>query len=134
MHDLIFVYGSLLGGSGHPMSVRLGGEAALVGEASFAGRLYRVSWYPGAVECPGEKARVWGEVHRLAEPAVSLAWLDAYEGVEPGDSSGREYDRVLRPVLMADGTEVTAWIYLYTAGVDGRPEVPGGRWLQRQNG
>ena len=50
MNPLLFVYGTLLSSVDHPMSRRLAGEAELLGEAMFTGRLYRVAWYPGLVD------------------------------------------------------------------------------------
>ena len=50
INPLLFVYGTLLSSVDHPMARRLGREADLLGPATFAGRLYRVSWYPGMVD------------------------------------------------------------------------------------
>ena len=87
MNPHLFVYGSLLSAAGHPNGERLRGEARLIGEASIPGRLYRVGWYPGLVEAAAGSARVHGEVYALNDPASSLAWLDAYEGIVPGNEA-----------------------------------------------
>ena len=47
MTDHLFVYGSLMSALAHPMGDQLRLEASLVGPARIAGRLHRVSWYPG---------------------------------------------------------------------------------------
>ncbi len=85
MNPHLFVYGTLLSTAGHPMGDRLRREARLIGEASIEGQLFSLGKYPGLVEAAGSGARVHGEVYALNAPAASLAWLDAYEGIVPGD-------------------------------------------------
>ena len=75
--------------------------------------------------------RVHGEVYALADPAASLAWLDEYEGLVQGAPHHGEYERVERPVRLADGSELTAWVYLYRKDVGARTPLPGGRWVPR---
>lgn len=128
MNPHLFVYGSLMSTAHHPMGARLGGEGRLIGPATIQGRLYRVSWYPGVVEGTDPALRVHGELHALDDPARSLAWLDAYEGVAPGSRESGEYARVERPVRLAAGQETVAWVYLYQKAVDPARLVAGGRW------
>ena len=48
----------------------------------------------------------------------------------PGDHDQSEYERVERPVRLASGEELTAWVYLYRKDVRGLPSrSPDGRWL-----
>jgi gamma-glutamylcyclotransferase (GGCT)/AIG2-like uncharacterized protein YtfP len=128
MNPHLFVYGSLMSTAGHAMGARLAAEARLVGPGSIAGRLYRLSWYPGAVESSEPGQRVHGEVYALDDPARSLAWLDAYEGLPPGTLESETYVRVERPVRLASGGEMRAWVYLYRGKVEGLPAIAGGRW------
>ena len=127
MPDLLFVYGTLMSHTGTPKARQLMAEADSLGAASIAGRLYRIDWYPGLV--PGE-GRVHGEIFRLRTPAASLEWLDAYEGIVPGDGgqNRHEYERVRRPVTLADGRVVEAWVYLYLRDVSAATPVADGRW------
>jgi len=129
MNPHLFVYGSLLSAIGHPSGERLRSEARLVGAASMPGRLYRVGWYPGLVEAPEGDSRVHGEVYALADPAASLAWLDQYESIVPGQEASNEYVRAERAVQLASGQEVTAWVYLYQRDVTGVQLVADGRWV-----
>jgi gamma-glutamylcyclotransferase (GGCT)/AIG2-like uncharacterized protein YtfP len=128
MNPNLFVYGSLLSTAGHAKGDRLRAEARLIGPASIAARLYRYSWYPVAIESADPAMRVHGEVYALADPGRSLVWLDAYEGLPAGRTIGDKYHRVERAVLLAAGSEVTAWVYLYRADVSGLAPVPDGRW------
>src|SRR5262245_7397903 len=129
MNPHLFVYGSLLSSIGHPSGERLRNEARLLGAASMPGRLYRVDWYPGLVEAAAGDSRVRGEVYALTDPAGSLAWLDDYESIVPGQEASNEYVRAERAGQLASGRQVTAWVYLYQWDVTGVPQVADGRWI-----
>jgi gamma-glutamylcyclotransferase (GGCT)/AIG2-like uncharacterized protein YtfP len=128
MNSHLFVYGSLMSTAGHRMGGRLHREARRIGAATMQGRLYRVSWYPGAVDSPDPALRVHGEVWALDDPDRVLAWLDEYEGIVLGPGEGGEYRRLERPVRLATGAEMAAWVYLYQRDVTRLPAIPGGRW------
>jgi gamma-glutamylcyclotransferase (GGCT)/AIG2-like uncharacterized protein YtfP len=129
MNPNLFVYGSLMSGAGHPMGERLRRQARLLGKATLQGRLYKISWYPGAVDGAEAAQLVHGELYALAEPSRALAWLDRYEGIAPGQTRSAEYERVERPVRLAGGEEISAWVYLYRGDVAGLSAVPDGRWV-----
>ena len=129
MNPHLFVYGSLLSAVGHPTGQRLRGEARLVGAASIPGRLYRVSWYPGLAQAEADSSHVHGEIYALADPARTLVWLDDYESIVPGKEADNEYIRVERPVRLASGQDILAWVYLYQWDVTGLDLVADGRWV-----
>ena len=128
MNPHLFVYGTLLSTAGHPMGARLRRESRLIGAASMPGRLYRISQYPGLVEDADGEARVWGEVYELSNPAASLKWLDAYEGIVPEAGARNEYERVERVVRLVSAQELTAWLYFYRRPVAGLQLIASGRW------
>ena len=125
----LFVYGTLMSGSGHPMAARLGRESRLLGPARIRGRLYSLGWYPALVETGPDDGDVHGEVYALTSPEASFRWLDAYEGIVRGQEDRSDYARVERPVLMAAGHEMKAWVYLYRAPIKGAPAIDSGRWV-----
>ncbi len=127
----LFVYGSLMSRSGHAMGERLRREARLICEATIGGQLYRISWYPGLVESHDAGEQVHGEVYALQAPARALAWLDAYEGLTPGNADAGDYARVERPVRLATGEEISAWVYLYRKDASKLSRIPQGRWTAR---
>jgi gamma-glutamylcyclotransferase (GGCT)/AIG2-like uncharacterized protein YtfP len=130
MNPHIFVYGTLLSGTGHPKGAQLGREARLLGAATIQGcSLYSLGRYPGLVEAADAQGPVHGEVYALNNPLVSLKWLDAYEGIVPGNHDQNQYERVERQVRLASGEEVSAWVYLYRKAVTGRLPIASGRWL-----
>jgi len=128
MHALLFVYGTLLSRAGHPMGMRLQRTARLVGEATIQGRLYSIDRYPGLIEGAEGQYPVCGELYELSSPASAFKWLDAYEGIVAGRPERSPYERVKRPVRLASGETLTAWVYLYRKSVRNRQEVPGGSW------
>jgi gamma-glutamylcyclotransferase (GGCT)/AIG2-like uncharacterized protein YtfP len=140
MNSRLFVYGSLLSRAGHPMGARLRREARLIGKASMPGRLYSLGRYPGLVEPaapqrPGHgqgHGEVHGELYALNTPAVTLGWLDAYEGLVPGNPTLTPYERAERRVQLAAGGSAMAWVYVYRQSVRLRAEVAGGRWISPQ--
>jgi gamma-glutamylcyclotransferase (GGCT)/AIG2-like uncharacterized protein YtfP len=130
VNPLLFVYGTLLSSVDHPMSRRLANEGELIDAATFNGRLYRVSWYPGLVDGDAGDV-VHGELHRLRDPEHSLTWLDEFEGVARGVTSVTEQDeyaRVERAVRSGTGSHV-AWVYLYRGSVAALERVATGRWV-----
>ena len=131
MNPHIFVYGSLMTALAHQMGDRLRQEAQLLGPARIAGRLHRVSWYPGLRPAEAAYDYVQGELYRLADPVKTLDWLDAYEGLKPSDTSaaaGDEYVRVERPVTLGDGTVIIANVYLYQRVLPAESLVSDGLW------
>jgi gamma-glutamylcyclotransferase (GGCT)/AIG2-like uncharacterized protein YtfP len=132
MTTRLFVYGTLLSTAGHPMGTRLQREARLIGSGTVRGRLYSLGRYPGLVQTDGAARLVHGEVYALKMPAVSLKWLDAYEGIVPDRPEESPYERVVRRVRLNTGQTVDAWVYLYRNSVRLQPEVADGRWTTPQ--
>jgi len=127
MNPNLFVYGTLISTADHPMGAKLAREGRLIGPASIQGRLYRIAWYPGAVDTPVARERVYGELYALANPTASFAWLDAYEGLSGGPHAS-EYVRVERIARLFGGAELAAWVYLYQADPDPLKLIADGRW------
>lgn len=133
-----FVYGSLLPGQLH---ANLWGDAQ-VGDAAAVfhhGRLYDLGQYP--ILCEGEPGLVYGKlIHvRQQDYGALLSRLDALEGYQPHRPQKSDYWRMARPVSLADGTAVQAWVYI--APPHFRPKggwVASGDWAahlqQRANG
>jgi len=127
MNPNLFVYGTLMSTAGHPMGAKLARESRLIGPASIRGRLYRVAWYPAAVDSPNAEERVYGELYALANPVASLTWLDRYEGLS-GGLQASEYVRVERIARPLGTAEIAAWVYLYQAVPDSLKRIADGRW------
>jgi gamma-glutamylcyclotransferase (GGCT)/AIG2-like uncharacterized protein YtfP len=128
MADLLFVYGTLMKTSGHPMAVELQRHGRLVGEAVFTGRLYRVEDYPGAVASTNPGDRVYGELYELRDNKRVLAVLDRYEGCSADFAKPTEYVRRLGSVHVGE-TPFKAWIYLYNCPVRDGQRIASGRFV-----
>lgn len=132
MQAHFFAYGTLMANAtaalGKRMRERLQREAQLLGPAMIQGRLYDLGRYPALVDSNDPAELVHGELFALQAPRASLAWLDRYEGIIPGQHGRNEYERVERTVRLESGEEFTAWVYLYRQSIVGAPHIAAGRW------
>jgi gamma-glutamylcyclotransferase (GGCT)/AIG2-like uncharacterized protein YtfP len=132
MQPHLFVYGTLMstaaGALGKGMRERLQREGQLLGPATMRGRLYDLGRFPALVDSDNPADLVHGEVFALHESGKSFAWLDRYEGIDPGQPGHNEYQRVERSVRLACREEITAWVYLYRKSVVRAPRIAAGRW------
>lgn len=130
----LFVYGSLRGESGHPLSRRLSTLVRRRESASVRGRLLDLGAYPGLWLDPGFDEIVVGELLELPggpdDPDARELWaeLDAYEDVAPPPPVVAEYARIRLPVEVAKSLD-DAWGYQYIGATEGRPVIPCGDWL-----
>lgn len=126
--DHLFVYGSLLTGSGLPtVDGLLPGHADDLGAAAMRGRLYQLSGYPGALPFGGRGDRVFGRVFRLRDFRRVMRRLDAYEAYFPQRPAASEYIRAMTVVTLLDsGRRMPAWVYLYNGSVRGRRRIHSG--------
>jgi gamma-glutamylcyclotransferase (GGCT)/AIG2-like uncharacterized protein YtfP len=130
--DRLFVYGTLMPATGHPMAARLADESRIIGPGSVPGRLYDFGAWPGAVPSAAMAERVHGTLLRLTDPARSLPWLDAYEGASETDPEPRAFERVIVPVRLMSGRQVDGWIYYYRGRTSPARLIPGGRYAARK--
>lgn len=124
--DLLFVYGTLMQGFQNGFARHLHANATLVGPASFQGRLYRISYFPGAIFDADAPGYVHGEVWQLHNPGDILQKLDHYEGVL-ADGSGLYIRREI-PAQLADGSEKLVQTFLYNRPLDAAKLVESGRF------
>ena len=111
--DLLFAYGTLM--RGFERHRLLEGRAEYLGAGRIEARLLDLGSYPGAA--PDPYASVTGEVYRITESGAFRA-LDSAEGPQ--------YHREETGVRMADGREVTAFVYWYAGPLDRGVPIPGG--------
>ncbi len=126
--DLLFVYGSLMRASRHPMARRLARESIWLGRAAMNGRLHLPGPYPGAVLSSGRGDAVHGDVVRLPQPRAAFVWLDEFEGCGAKCPEPAPYRRAKVTVRMVSGEARQAWTYLYELRVWCTPLLPHGRF------
>jgi gamma-glutamylcyclotransferase (GGCT)/AIG2-like uncharacterized protein YtfP len=127
MSELLFVYGTLMRGSRHPMARELEAHASYLDDARYNARLYLISTYPGMVASAAPEDLVFGEVFELRDPAF-LLMLDDYEGCGPDADQPAEYRRLVHTVTLDSGAQVKAWVYLYNWPVDESRRIVSGRF------
>ena len=127
--DRLFVYGTLMRGSDHPMAKLLSRSADFLGAARCRGRLYLVKHYPGLVLSDDPAEIVFGELYRLRARDALLRELDMYEACGEGFAAPTEYLRDMLPVTLDDGSATEAWTYVYNWPVTGLPRIASGRFL-----
>lgn len=129
----IFVYGTLRRISEQaPLAARLRSEADYVGEGKMRGRLYKIDWFPGAVDSNNPEDYVVGDVFRIGENEQLLRALDEFEGCGPDDPEPHEYIRAIRRIDMAGGS-ISAWAYIYNRDIGGAARISSGDFLQHLN-
>ncbi len=125
----LFVYGTLMRTSGLPLARKLVNQSIFLGLGWISARLYSLGSYPGAVRSKEPRDKVYGEAVRLLSPAMSLAWLDRYEGCLQGGLEPQAYERVILPVTLKSGGQLNAWVYVYNLPVSGARRLPDGRFM-----
>ncbi|NIR60304.1 MAG: gamma-glutamylcyclotransferase [Gammaproteobacteria bacterium] len=129
----LFVYGSLLVGTGSPEIDRMFTRCCRrVAFAYVHAHLYDLGAYPGVVVSdPSEKARVQGAVFRIATPKQCLPSIDRYEGYDPDHPERSEFIRAAITAYRLPRNEpVEAWIYLYNGRVDHLRRIDGGDYVE----
>ena len=117
----------------HPNAVQFHAGAECLGAAQMPGLLYRISWYPGAIDRPNESTQfaeswVHGELWRLNDVQL-LDVIDQYEECSPKDPSPHEYQRVLRSIQLIGTSEwQIAWVYLFQRNPQGLKCIEDGRF------
>jgi gamma-glutamylcyclotransferase (GGCT)/AIG2-like uncharacterized protein YtfP len=124
----LFVYGTLLRRSRHPMARFLAERARHVGAAKVRGRLYDLGRYPGMCAAMTDADWVHGDLYDLGEGTTTLAELDAYELAE--SPLPARFDRDVAEATLDDGTRVNAWVWWYRGDVEERLRIVSGRYAK----
>ena len=93
--------------------------------------LFDLGIYPAAI--PAFDSRVWGELHRMTQPAEVLRELDEIEGYRPSEPDSSLYARLEASVTLDDGRTATAWAYFYNAPLGSAPRIESGDYLHYLN-
>lgn len=127
MTDVVFFYGTLMSGFDRRRRAGINDKLEYVGRGSIEAALFDLGLYPAAV--PAADGRVWGEVHRMREPAAMLAALDQIEGYRPDDTDHSLYTRAETDITLDDGRVVSGWVYFYNAPLGGGQRIASGDYL-----
>jgi gamma-glutamylcyclotransferase (GGCT)/AIG2-like uncharacterized protein YtfP len=127
--NLLFVYGTLMKGSGEDWQKRAG--AHLIGRGRIPGKLYDLGRFPGAVPESDPRCQIEGEVYRFANVSHALKILDEYEEFQPTHPEKSLFVRRRTTVVMEDGTAKEAWVYLYNRRVKKSNVILSGNYRER---
>lgn len=125
----LFVYGTLMQSSGHPMHRRLSDGSEFISAGWVTGQLYQIHDYPGVIESDAVNDRVYGEVYRLTDLAV-IRLLDDFEQCSQAFAEPHEYIRKTVIVTLSSGEKLKAWAYIYNHPVDPARRIASGHFGQ----
>lgn len=126
----LFVYGTLLKDSRHEMSDFLLSHAVNIGSAYFHGKLFQVSWFPGAILSNINSERVYGSLFKLNDLEIVFKTLDDYEGVSKLSPQFSLFKRELVTAYFEDGSTIETWVYLYNLPTKNLKLISSGNFLK----
>ncbi len=129
--NYLFVYGTLLKNFDSHMSKFLEKNAEFVSEGFFYGRLYEVSWYPGAVISTNETEKVYGHIFKIKNEAKTFKILDDYEGIVETAEHPNEYTRILIDTFLRNNTTIKSWVYGYNFKTTNLKRILSGNYLKQ---
>lgn len=128
--NFLFVYGTLMSASQHPMAQYLREHATFIGNGKLPGELFQVAHYPGAVKSQKSDSWVFGEVYEFntSNSHSVLSKLDQYEECSQDFPEPHEYKRQLEAIFM--GADVVfCWTYIYNKSTHKLQPIPSGQFI-----
>ncbi|MCB4797324.1 gamma-glutamylcyclotransferase family protein [Neotamlana laminarinivorans] len=126
----LFVYGTLLDQLENNMSVFLRANSKIIGKGYFYGKVYKISWYPGAILSNLNTDKVYGTLVQLNTPENALPILDDYEGFVPNNPNNSLFLRKQIGVYLND-IVYKAWVYIYNKPVNEENRIFSGNFLKQ---
>lgn len=127
--NYLFVYGTLLKDFDSYMSKFLQKNAEFVGEGYFLGKLFEISWYPGAIQSTHPNDKVYGHIFKILEPEKTFKILDDYEGIGDTGEHANEYKRVLIDANISNTEIIKTWVYIYNLPTAHLKHIPSGKYV-----
>ncbi|WP_406683515.1 gamma-glutamylcyclotransferase [Seonamhaeicola sp. MEBiC1930] len=128
--NYLFVYGTLLENVDNDMSRFLSSNSMVMGNAYFHGRLFKISWFPGAVISDDLSEKVYGTFIKLNNAEETLSALDYYEGYHANNPKSSLFIRQLITIIDEKGATYEAWTYLYNQNVEEETRIHSGDFLK----
>jgi gamma-glutamylcyclotransferase (GGCT)/AIG2-like uncharacterized protein YtfP len=127
--DYLFVYGTLRPPFTNSSAMFLRQNSQFVSEVTFAGLLFDLGNYPGAIYQADAETRVQGTLYNIgAKKSTLLDYLDDYEGTGSDYPVPHEYVRSVIPVWL-DNDWVDCWIYLFNLSTNGKLAIASGDYV-----
>lgn len=128
--NYLFVYGTLLKNFDSYMSKFLEKNAEFFGESYFNGKLFEISWYPGAVLSTDEDDKVYGHIYKITDEEKTFKILDDYEGISETAEVPNEFKRVLIHAFLNNETMLQTWVYVYNLSTLNLRQIASGNYLK----
>lgn len=128
--DYLFVYGTLQKNVDNDMSKFLSKHAVLIGKGYFHGKIYKISWFPGAITSINTSDKVYGSIFKLINPETVFNVLDNYEGVGENHPKPNLYKKEIVKAYLEDGTVLQSWVYIYNHTVSHLDQIISGDFLK----
>lgn len=128
MTELVFFYGTLMGGFERHGRSSVDRNLSLEGRGRIDAALFDLGIYPAAI--PTADAHVYGEVYRMSDPETVLQTLDEIEGYSSENPETSLYRRVEIPVTFENGSRAQAWAYFYNAPLGRAERIESGDYLE----
>ncbi|MAO64309.1 MAG: hypothetical protein CL666_04865 [Balneola sp.] len=124
--ELLLVYGTLKKDFDNEVAQYLHRTQSFVGKGQFPGKLFKISFYPGAKYHPDSDSKVYGDVYRIIhQPKYLFQLLDEYEGIGDNRPGSAEFERREIPITIQGRSDV-AYSYLFKGDHSGHPLIPSG--------
>ncbi|ULC58463.1 gamma-glutamylcyclotransferase [Flaviramulus sp. BrNp1-15] len=89
------------------MSQFLASHAQFIGKGYCYGKLYMISWFPGAILSNNTSEKVHGMLFKIKNPETVFKALDDYEGVDE-----HLFKRVTTTAFV-NNKPIPTWVYVY---------------------
>lgn len=131
MSQYLFVYGTLLKDFDSYMSKFLNKNSEFIGAGYFYGRLYQISWYPGAVLSDVTTEKVFGHLFKIYNEDKTFQILDDYEGIGETTEHPNEYKRELIKTYLDSNDILNTWVYTYNLSTTHLKLITSGNYLKQ---
>ena len=92
---------------------------------------YNLKGWSAFYKTAGGAGTIRGELYSFEDLPAALDVLDDVEEFDPANPEGSEFVRDARRVRRDDGTELSAWVYVYNQPRGSAPIIPSGDWRKQ---
>lgn len=102
-----------------------------LGKGFFCGKLYQISWFPGAVLSVANTDKVHGTIFKMKNVDSVFKVLDEYEGYNANAVKTSLFKRVRITAYLKYTTKIEAWVYLYNGDISNYTQITSGDFLKK---
>ncbi len=111
------------------MSRFLSMNSEVKGKGYILGKLYKISWFPGAILSDLEENKVFGTLFKLKNVNPTFKVLDAYEGFDTQNVESSLFKREITTAFLENKTTINTWVYIYNQPVENSERILSGNFL-----